>query len=338
MTVTIALDAMGGDFGPSVTVPAAVDVVGQFPEVELILVGLKEQLEPALRKVGYNGSRVRIHHASQVVEMDEPAAQALRGKKDSSLRVSINLVHSGEAQGCVSAGNTGALMATARFVLKTLHGIDRPAIVTTLPSRRGHVHMLDLGANVDSPPERLVQFGIMGSELVRALDDIAEPKVGLLNIGVEDIKGDQVIKKAAELMRLSKLNFQGFIEGDGIYLGDMDVIVCDGFVGNVALKTSEGLAQWLMGMMRSSFKKNIFTMLAGFIALPVVRSLRKHVDHRRYNGASLVGLRKTVIKSHGGADKLAFKHAICEAIAEVKKDVPTRIAGKLKAIHEQGVL
>jgi glycerol-3-phosphate acyltransferase PlsX len=207
---------MGGDFGPSVTVPAAVDVVGQFPEVELILVGLKEQLEPALRKVGYNGSRVRIHHASQVVEMDEPAAQALRGKKDSSLRVSINLVHSGEAQGCVSAGNTGALMATARFVLKTLHGIDRPAIVTTLPSRRGHVHMLDLGANVDSPPERLVQFGIMGSELVRALDDIAEPKVGLLNIGVEDIKGDQVIKKAAELMRLSKLNFQGFIEGDGI--------------------------------------------------------------------------------------------------------------------------
>lgn len=329
---------MGGDFGPSVTVPAAVEVVGQNPEVELILVGLEEQLRPALDKENYSGSRIRIHHASQVVEMDEPAAQVLRGKKDSSMRVSINLVHSGQAHGCVSAGNTGALMATARFVLKTLHGIDRPAIVTTLPSRRGHVHMLDLGANVDSPAERLVQFGIMGSELVRAVDNIAEPKVGLLNIGVEDIKGNQIIKEAAELMRLSELNFQGFVEGDGIYLGEMDVIVCDGFVGNVALKTSEGLAQWLMGMLRSAFKKNIFTMLAGVIALPVIRNLRKRVDHRRYNGASLVGLRKTVIKSHGGADILAFKHAICEAIAEVEKEVPNRIAGKLKAIHDQGVL
>lgn len=245
------------------------------------------------------------------------------------MRVAINLVKEGRAQACVSAGNTGALMATSRFVLKTLPGIDRPAIVTALPSKRGHIHMLDLGANVDSPPELLLQFAVMASILVKTVENIPSPTVALLNIGVEDIKGNEIIKQTAELMKKSNLNYQGFVEGDSIYTGDVDVIVCDGFVGNVALKTSEGLAQLISSIMREEFQRTLLRKLSAVVAWPVVRAMKRRVDHRRYNGATFIGLNGTVVKSHGGADRLAFAHAINEAYVEANKDLPQRISEEL---------
>jgi glycerol-3-phosphate acyltransferase PlsX len=262
----------------------------------------------------------------------------LRGKKDSSMRVAINLVKEGAAQAAVSAGNTGALMATARFVLKTLAGIDRPAIVTTLPTVHGHVHMLDLGANVDCTPEQLLQFAIMGSILVSAVEGKERPTVALLNIGAEDIKGNEVVKKAHDLLRASPLNYVGYAEGDEIYTGTADVIVCDGFVGNVALKTSEGLARMMAHFMRDEFRRNVFTKLAGLVALPVLRAFRWRLDPRRYNGATLIGLNGTVIKSHGGADALAFRHAIHEAVAEVRNRVPERIGRELAGLMAKGAV
>jgi glycerol-3-phosphate acyltransferase PlsX len=330
VSVTIALDAMSGDHGPSVTLPAAIDILRRDTDVRLILVGQQEVLSPLLAQHQREfGDRLVLHHASEVVAMDEPPAQALRSKKDSSMRVAINLVKSGEAGACVSAGNTGALMATGRFVLKTLPGIDRPAIITALPTRNGHVHMLDLGANVDSSPEHLLQFGIMGSLLVSALENKPAPKVCLLNIGAEDIKGNEVVKQAAELFRASRLNYGGFAEGDEIFLGDADVIVCDGFVGNVALKASEGVAKTFSGFLRTAFKRNVFTMLASLVAMPILKSLRTTMDPRKYNGASLVGLNGIVIKSHGGADRYAYSQAIRVAIAEVRKQVPRLIGERL---------
>ncbi len=284
------------------------------------------------RRRGVESGRLRVHHASEVVGMDEPPADALRKKKDSSMRVAIDLVKRGEATAAVSAGNTGALMATSRFVLKTLPGIDRPAICTTLPTVRGHVHVLDLGANVDCSPEQLVQFAIMGSILVGAVEGKPNPRVGLLNIGEEDIKGNETVKRTAELLRAAPVNYAGYAEGDEIYTGDLDVIVCDGFVGNVALKTSEGLARMITQFMREEFKRNIFTRLSALLALPALRAFRKRVDPRRYNGASLAGLNGTVIKSHGGADRLAFEYAILEALAEAKKEVPQRIGQALAAM------
>lgn len=331
MRHTIALDAMGGDHGVSITVPAALSILAKQPDLELILVGRQDVLEQAIVTHGSH-ARLRIHHASEVVGMDELPAQALKKKKDSSMRVAINLVKAGQADACVSAGNTGALMATARFVLKTLPRIDRPAICKLLPKINGHVYMLDLGANIDCSAEQLFQFGIMASVLASTTEGIPRPRVGLLNIGEEEIKGNEVVKQAHELFRGARLNYVGFVEGDEIYAGDVDVVVCDGFVGNVALKTTEGLAKMLGHFMREEFSRNFFTKLAAFVALPVLRAFRARIDPRRYNGASLIGLNGVVIKSHGGADALAFEYAIEEAIKEVKAHVPEKIGAEVHAL------
>lgn len=331
--ITIAIDAMGGDIGPEVTVPAALQALEEDKGLRLILVGQEEVINAHLLRFGARTSeRLTIQPASQVVEMAELPSVALRSKKDSSMRVAINLVKEGGAQACVSAGNTGALMATGRFVLKTLPGIDRPAIITALPTVKGHCHVLDLGANVDSTAEHLLEFAVMGAELVSAVDKIARPTVALLNIGAEEIKGNERVKEAARLLEESDLNYIGFIEGDGIYSGEADVVVCDGFVGNVALKSSEGVAKMIGHYMKAGFNRNIFTKLAGLVAMPVLKSFRTKIDPRRYNGASLVGLQGIVIKSHGGADVLAFNNAIKVAVTEVKNNVPARISEHLEAI------
>jgi glycerol-3-phosphate acyltransferase PlsX len=324
---------MGGDHGPGVTVPAALAALRHYASVNLILVGQRDALVSALQNQrAQESERLSIHHASQLVGMDKAQAQALRMKKDSSMRVAINLVKTGDAQACVSAGNTGALMATARFVLKTLPGIDRPAIISILPTIQGHVHVLDLGANVDCTAEQLLQFAIMGSILVSSVEDNPSPRVGLLNIGEEDIKGSETVKRAAELLRNSKVNYCGYVEGDEIYTGDMDVVICDGFVGNVALKTSEGLANMITHFMRQEFRRNILTKVVGLASLPVLKRFHRRVDPRRYNGASLAGLNGVVIKSHGGADALAFRYAIQEALNEANKHFPEQISEKLESM------
>jgi glycerol-3-phosphate acyltransferase PlsX len=276
------------------------------------------------------GERLRVQPASEVVAMDEPVAQAMRGKKDSSMRVAIDLVKAGSAHACVSAGNTGALMAISRFVLKTLPGIDRPAIATVLPNmKRTNSYVLDLGANVDCTAEHLLQFGIMGAMLVAAVEHKEKPLVGLLNIGTEDIKGNEVVKRAGELLRASGLNFAGNVEGDDIYKGTVDVIVCDGFVGNVALKASEGVVQMMVAALKEEFARSAFTRLAALAAMPVLKNFRKRMDHRRYNGASLLGLRGIVIKSHGSADRYAFGQALGRAVEEVRNEVPQRIERRM---------
>lgn len=327
--MTIAVDAMGGDHGPSVTVPAALRIRNDHPDVRLILVGdetvLRQQL--ATLKTAEN-DYLRIHHASQKVEMDDLPSVALRTKKDSSMRVAINLVKQGIAQACVSAGNTGALMAIARFVLKTLPGIDRPAISAVLPTMKPdtRVRVLDLGANVDSEVEYLLQFAVMGSVLSSAVDNIKNPTVGLLNIGAEEIKGNEQVKSAAQLLAVTPgINYIGYVEGDEIYKGVADVVVCDGFVGNVALKVTEGAVKLVGQYTKEAFNRNWLTRLSGLMALHVLKRLKKRMDPARYNGASLVGLQGTVIKSHGSANKVAFANALHQAILEVKKDVPQRI-------------
>lgn len=332
----IALDAMSGDHGSDIVIPAALDVLARNKSIRLILVGDEQKLSQHLQKLNANqNDRLVIHHASQVVEMHEPPSQAMRKKKDSSMRVAINLVDEGVADACVSAGNTGALMAISRFVLKTLSGIDRPAIISALPSIQGHTHVLDLGANVDCSSEHLFQFAVMGSVLASAIDNIDSPRVGLLNVGEEEIKGNERVKLASQLMSDSELNYIGFVEGDDIYKGGVDVVVCDGFVGNVALKTSEGLAKMISHFMKQEFSRNPLTRIMGLITMPVLRSFRRKIDPRRYNGASLVGLRGIVIKSHGGADKLAFANAIEIAIIEVDKAVPQRISSQLESIFSE---
>lgn len=334
---TIALDGMGGDHGPSVVVPAALATLREEPAAQLILVGRREQLvEELQRHRAQESERLRVHHAPEVVAMDESPAQALRTKKASSMRIAIELVKQREAQAAVSAGNTGALMATARFVLKTLPGIDRPAIIRNLPSVRGHVHVLDLGANVDCTAEQLVQFAIMGSILVSALEGKERPRVGLLNVGQEDIKGNEVVKQAAELLRASHVNYVGYVEGNDIYTGDLDVVVCDGFVGNIALKTSEGLAQMIWQFMRQEFTRHLGRRLAALVAAPALSALGRRLDPRLYNGATFVGLNGTVVKSHGGADVTAFQQAIREALSEASHDVPKRIGRELTAMLGAG--
>lgn len=334
--LTIALDAMGGDIGPDVVVPAALRMLERRADLSLILVGREDVLTAKLAALGAGGrAGIVIRHATQVVDMDEPPASALRNKKDSSMRVAINLVKSGEADACVSAGNTGALMATARFVLKTLPGIDRPAICTTLPSVHGSTHMLDLGANSDCRAAHLLQFAVMGAELVRAVDGIERPRVGLLNIGSEEIKGNDLVKEAHTLLSKTDLNYIGYVEGDGIYLSPVEVVVCDGFVGNVSLKTSEGVAKLIKHYMSEEFRRNLLTRLAGLIALPILRAFSQRIDPRRYNGASLLGLNGIVIKSHGGADVLAFENAIRIATIEVEKNVPQLISRRLSSLLEQ---
>ncbi|MBS0485684.1 MAG: phosphate acyltransferase PlsX [Proteobacteria bacterium] len=330
MDITVAIDCMGGDHGPHVTVPSALEYLHQDPEANIILVGIPDAIEAELRAAkSAFGPRIRLHPASEVVGMDESPAAALRGKKDSSMRVSINLVKTGEAQACISAGNTGALLATSRFVLKTIPGVDRPALAVILPTSTGHTYVLDLGANVDCTAEHLFQFGIMGASLVSSVENKASPSVGLLNVGEEEIKGNDIVKQAAELLRNSGLNFYGNVEGNDIYKGTTDVVVCDGFVGNVTLKTSEGLAQMLATYLREEFKRNLLTKMAGVIAMPVINSFKRRVDHRRYNGASFLGLRGIVIKSHGSADKYAFGFAIKRAADEVRGGMLRRISERV---------
>ncbi|MBI1425166.1 MAG: phosphate acyltransferase PlsX [Gammaproteobacteria bacterium] len=323
---------MGGDHGPRVTVSAALHILARQSDIRLILVGDQATLEAAIGDAGARfGDRLNIQHASQVVAMDELPSQALRGKKDSSMRVAINLVKEGRAHACVSAGNTGALMATARFVLKTLPGIDRPAICTILPTVTGHTHVLDLGANIDSTAEHLFEFAVMGSVLASAVDNNPRPSVGLLNIGEEEIKGNEQVKQAARLLGESELNYIGFVEGDGIYLDPPDVVVCDGFIGNVMLKTSEGVAKMFVHYLKREFRRNIFSKLSALIAMPVLKSFGKRLDPRAYNGASLLGLQGIVIKSHGSADDYAFGKAILVARTEAIKNVPRLISDKLEA-------
>ena len=322
---------MGGDHGPSVTVPAAIRFLVDHSAAHLILVGQEDVIRPLLGHHHQN-PRLQIVHASQVVGMDESPSLALRNKKDSSMRIAINLVKSGDADACVSAGNTGALMAISRFVLKMLPGIERPAICAPLPTLNGHTHMLDLGANVDCGPEHLLQFGVMGAMLVAAMEHKERPSVGLLNIGEEEIKGNEVVKAAGDLLRSSGLNFIGNVEGDGIYKGEADVVVCDGFVGNVALKTSEGLAQMLASSLRSEFKRNWLTKIAALIAISVLNNFKKRFDHRRYNGAILLGLRGISVKSHGSADILAFGNAISRAFDAAENKVLERITARMAQV------
>jgi glycerol-3-phosphate acyltransferase PlsX len=334
MDITVAIDAMGGDHGPHVTVPAALAVLDRDPEVNIVLVGLREVLEAELRqhKRAVN-ARLRIHHASEVVTMDDAPALAMRNKKGSSMRLSLELVKTGAAQAAVSAGNTGALMAISRYVLKMLPGIERPAICTVLPTLKGQTYVLDLGANVDCTAENLREFAVMGAMLASAVEEKANPTVGLLNIGSEAIKGNDVVKEAAELLRKGPLNFYGNVEGDDIYKGTTDVVVCDGFVGNVALKTSEGLAQMLGTFLKQEFKRSVFTKLAALISLPVLNRFKRRVDPRRYNGATLLGLRGIVIKSHGGADSYSFQFAIERAVAECRHGVLRRINEQMALIQ-----
>ncbi|HVE44391.1 MAG TPA: phosphate acyltransferase PlsX [Gammaproteobacteria bacterium] len=334
----VAIDAMGGDHGPAVTVPAALLALAKHPSLGLILVGDEAVLSQVIAshcKEGMWADRLSIRHASQRVEMDEQPASALRLKKDSSMRVSINLVKSGEAHACVSAGNTGALMATARFVLKTLPGVDRPAIISTFPTAnpQKNMRMLDLGANVDSRAEDLVQFAVMGSVLASAVDNISNPSVYLLNIGEEDIKGNEQVKQTAQLLsQLKRIHYAGYIEADAIYRGEADVVVCDGFVGNVALKTSEGVAIFIGRMIKEAFMRNLFTRLVGLLVKPILKSFTKRIDPARYNGASFIGLQGVVIKSHGGASVLGFSRAIEEAKVSAEKNVPDRIRHEVEQL------
>ncbi len=328
--VSISLDAMGGDFGPKVVVPAALEYLAEDPEVDLILVGRQDVLREQLGSTEL-GDRLHIQHASQEVGMDELPSKVLRGKKDSSMRVAIDLVKQGRTGACVSAGNTGALMATARFVLKMLPNVDRPAITTAIPSVAGFTYMLDLGANIDCTSTHLFQFAVMGAELIAAVEGIEEARVGLLNIGQEEIKGNEQVRGAHELLLASSLNYVGYVEGDDIYTGGVDVVVSDGFVGNVSLKSSEGVAKMVSHYLKQEFKRNWLTRAAALMAMPVLKRFRHSIDPRHYNGASLLGLRGIAIKSHGGADVLAFKNAIRIAKKEVHSDVPNRIARQVEA-------
>lgn len=337
--ITIALDAMGGDYGPSVIIPAAAECLKNNDHLNVIFVGDESTLKPLVDKYCQVGEeRFTMHHASEVVNMDEPPAQALRFKKDSSMRVAINLVKQSAAHACVSAGNTGALMATAKFVLKTLPGIHRPAISAVLPTvnPQKHVRMLDLGANVDSSAEQLVQFAVMGSVLTKSVDNINRPKIALLNIGEESIKGNEQVKQTAQLLdKIPELNYMGYIEGDAVYQGEADVVVCDGFVGNVALKTSEGIAKLISQYIKNAFKHNWLTKLSGLAAGHVLRRLSKQLDPARYNGASLLGLNGTVVKSHGGANMIAWQSAITEAMLEVQQNIPNLISTNVEVLLSQ---
>ena len=322
---------MGGDHGCSVTVPAALAFAELRSDVNMLLVGRRADLEAALR--GPRPDRIELVHADEVVEMDDALVVAMRTKRNSSMRVAINLVKEGRADVCVSAGNTAALMAIARFVLKTLDGIDRPAIAAVLPNQKGGVTtMLDLGANVDCTAEHLLQFAVLGSALVAAVEDIDRPTVGLLNIGEELIKGNEVVKQAAEMLRLSPLNFVGNVEGNDIFKGTSDVVVCDGFVGNVALKTSEGLAFMLAGFVREEFTRGALSRLQAMAALPVLRRFKRRVDHRRHNGASLLGLRGLVIKSHGSADAVAFESALRRGYEQARHHVLDRTVVEMRPV------
>ncbi len=335
---------MGGDHGLDVVMPACVRAVKNNPELRVVLVGDERQIVQHLKQHDVlSNSRLReqlvIEHASEVVAMDELPSHALRNKKNSSMRIAINLVKDGRAQACVSAGNTGALMATARFVLKTLPGIDRPAIIAELPTFKGRTRVLDLGANVDSCAEHLFQFAVMGSALIQALDKKAQPKIGLLNIGVEEIKGNDQVKRTAHMLsECDLINYVGYVEGDQFYSGDVDLVVCDGFVGNATLKASEGLAKLMLTVLKESFTQSWFTQIVGMLARPALSHLKKRMDPARYNGASLLGLNGIVVKSHGGANDLAFQFAIEEAMLQVKNNVVDLVRDQITDFINQGLL
>ncbi|NNM50901.1 MAG: phosphate acyltransferase PlsX [Pseudomonadales bacterium] len=327
--VTLAVDAMGGDHGPRVTVPAVIDLLRDAEDASVILVGHETEIRKHLPSGWQDSLRVTVVHTEEVVLSDDPVSVALRQKKHSSMRLAIELVRDGRAHAVVSAGNTGALMAVSRFVLKTHALIDRPAILTALPTQGGHCHMLDLGANVDSSPENLLQFAHMGSIVAECLDGIARPRVGLLNIGEEDIKGNDLIKKTNQLLQESGLNYIGYIEGDRVFLGQADVVVCDGFVGNVALKFSEGVARMFAQRIRDEIERSWMRRFLGAMALPIWRGLKKQMDPSHYNGASLVGLTGIVVKSHGGAERVAFVNALRVALREAAINMPDLIAERL---------
>ncbi len=325
--LTVAIDAMSGDRGPAELVPAVLDLAGESDELGLVLVGHPDAIDPHLSRLpGKVRERVRVQAASEVVGMDEPPAEALRRKRDSSMRLAIDLVKQGEADACVSAGNTGALMATARFVLKTLPGIDRPAIISAIPTTSGHTHMLDLGANASASARQLCEFAVMGSVVAQDLHGLDRPRVGLLNIGTEEIKGNETLRLAHQWLRESTLDYRGFVEGNDILSGTVDVVVTDGFTGNVSLKTMEGLVRTLAEMTRSEIRRTALNRLMAAAAYPLLRGLKARLDPRRYNGASLVGLRGIVIKSHGSADGMAFANAVRTAVLETSKGVPTQIS------------
>ena len=331
MQHSIAIDAMGGDYGIKVTIPASIQILQRFPEINIILVGNAVGIKRSLVKLKKsNHPRLSVLNATESVEMDESPQSALKNKKNSSMRLAINLVKSNEASACVSAGNTGALMATARFVLKMLPGIERPAIASNLPNRNSVTCMLDLGANTDSTPEQLLQFAVMGAMLTSTLTNKKNPSIGLLNIGSEDNKGNEVVKKTFELLKESHLNFYGNVEGDDIFKGTTDVVVCDGFVGNVALKTIEGVTKMFGNFLTAEYKKNWFTKIIALISLSLLKAFKRRLDPRRYNGASFLGLNGIVIKSHGGADILSFKTAIITAIEESENKVIEKIKKQIK--------
>ncbi len=325
--ITLAVDAMGGDAGLAVTIPGALLFLRQQADVRLLIVGDEVQVRQALEAANAPMDRIQIVHAAQVVEMDEQPQSALKNKKDSSMRIAVNQVKEGLAQAAVSAGNTGALMATARFVLKTIQGIERPAIAKFIPSQNGHMTLvLDLGANVDCTPEQLVQFAVIGSELVHALyPNEGAPRVGLLNVGTEDIKGTDTVKQVFKLLSGSKLNFVGNVEGGSIFSGDVDVVVADGFVGNIVLKTIEGAVRFMGSAIKQEFQTNLLTKLGALAAMPALKGFKNKLDPRKFNGAIFLGLRGVVIKSHGGTDAVGFSYALEEAFHEAKADSLTRI-------------
>ena len=331
---------MGGDHGLSVVIPACIRACKKHPNLNLLLVGVQDKVTAALKKQGALFlKQLTVIHASELVAMDELPSHALRNKKDSSMRVALNLVKEGRAQACVSAGNTGALMVTARFVLKTLPGIDRPAIISVVPTMKGKTWVIDLGANIDSDAEQLFQFAVMGSALIEAVEQKSRPQIALLNIGVEEIKGNDQIKRTAQMLsECAVLNYIGYVEGDKFYTGDVDLVVCDGFVGNVALKASEDIAKLLLTVLKESFNRNWMTKISGFIALPVLKQLKTRLDPSRYNGATLLGLNGIVVKSHGGANEFAFQYAIEEAMHEVNTNVVDLVRDKINDFVNQGLL
>ena len=332
MTTKVSIDASGGDFGFPVTIEAGLNALGLYDDLRLNFVGDESGIQQELEKHAKYKSllkRISITHASEVIDMGELPSHALRRKKDSSMRVAINLVHDKTVDACVSAGNTGALMAISRFALKTISGVDRPAIMANLPTYTGHTHMLDVGANIDSKPETLLQFATMGSIAVQHTEKISKPTIGLLNVGVEDIKGNEKIQDTASLLKNSSLNYVGFVEGDDIYKGTVDVVVCDGFEGNIALKASEGVANMMSHFLKRSFKRNTITKLIALIASPVMKDFKSRVDPGQYNGASLLGLKGVVIKSHGGADAESYLQAIKLAYLEAHAKITDKISDQL---------
>jgi glycerol-3-phosphate acyltransferase PlsX len=328
---------MGGDFGPAEIVPAVAQVLSSHNDVIFILVGLQDRLRQELARHNLvEGERLKIKHAPEVVEMHELPSLALRNKKESSMRLAIEMVRDKAADACVSAGNTGALMAISRYVLKMLPGIDRPAICSIMPGLEGHTHFLDLGANINSSAEQLFQFAVMGSELTSAVENIENPSIGLLNVGSEETKGDELIKQAAVLLANSHLNYIGFVEGTDIYAGKIDVIVTDGFTGNIALKASEGVAKLVGHHVHREFSRSLYGRLSALLTMPILRDIQHKIDPRQYNGASLLGLRGIVVKSHGGADRVSFAAALKEAIKEVDMNVPHRISLRLEKLQLNG--